>query len=209
MLKLRWAIVATAALVLSGSSARADQIVDLTFDEVAETPANGLTVEGITFGVTGPFPGDAFYNDSLFVATPADARNLSGSVLSGDSQNALTLTFFAGVFDIRFATLLSTTEATPSFFSVELISNALGSLGTINVGTTPLVAGGFSEGVFQRVGGPLVNRAVIRFDAAPGRFAIDNLRIRAVPEPGSLALLGLGGASLAALRRRRRAAIAS
>lgn len=192
MVKLRPAVLACVA-ILSASCAATAAPVTLRFDELArDTPANVASVLGISFSFTGPTPGDAFYNSSTFVVRPSDASLLSGSVLEGDSAGVLTIDFAAATDVLRFAVLLSSVETLSPGFTVNLFDTSLASLGSFNVPTTPTLATGFSEGEFVRTSGPLVRRAVIDFDDASGRFAIDNLTAQAIPAPTSLVLLGLG-----------------
>jgi hypothetical protein len=200
--------LACAAVVAPAAGAAAGTV--LTFSELpADTPVNGLTIQGVRLTYTGPSPDDAFYNSAIFLVGPADAANLSGSVLEGSSDGTLTIDFLEPTNHLRFAALLSTFDPLDPGLAVELFDAALVSLGSSPLAMSQQVAGtGFSEGVFEFNGGKvLLGRAVIDFADAPGRFAVDNLRAELVPEPGSLTTAGIGAVALAGigLRRRHRA----
>lgn len=196
------------------SLGRAEQIVSLTFDELpVETELNpSVTVEGITFTYAGG--GFAYYNSVITFDQGVDALNLEDSVLEGDTLGTLTIDFLAAALDLEFALALSTLETLTPGFSVTLFGPGHVLVGSIDLTTTPLIAGtGFSEGLFSWSGG-LIKRVVITFKASvaesAGTFAIDNLKARVVPEPSSLALAGIGLFAVVAahaLRRSRNARI--
>jgi len=199
MLRTRLTIIC-ASFVLCSLSAVA-HAVTLTFDEVPFQSVNGLTVNGVTFGfeVGGAPSSDAFYN--AFGPGPGTTSPLiNDPVLEGDVAGVLSLTLAKPANRFRFAAALSDFGALTPGFTVELFSPANLSLGIFSVDTNPLVV--FSEAQFGYFG-DFVQRAVIDFnDAAtgPGRFLIDQVSAT-VPEPISLALLGIGLAALSSTRR--------
>lgn len=199
MKKFNFAACVCLLLVMSGI-AQADPIT-IRFDELpAQTPVNGVSVMGVTFGfhVNNLPSTDARYN----VGGPGTSTFLQGPVLEGNAAGVLTLNFLTPTPLLQFGVARLTTAQLNPGATVQLFDVGLQSIGSFTVNTSPLIL--FSEGQFS-YSGALISRAVITFNnpSAGTRFALDNLSIDPVPEPATLALFGTGLASIAIKLRRR------
>lgn len=176
----------------------------ITFDEVATQPADGLLVEGVTFGfsIGGSSATDAIFNSEL----PVASTYLDDRVLSGPVTGLLSFQFAIPVFSFQFGLLLNTFDAEQPAAIVYLYDENSQSLGSVPLDSNPLVL--FSEGLFT-YSGPTVSRAEIAFSGttAADLFAIDNLDFQAdatdIPEPSTTLLIAIGLLSATAFARAR------
>jgi len=183
-----WVLVLCAG-VLRG---RADV---LTMDELPFQPVNGLTFKGVTFHFTiaGNPSSDANYHGSnggieTYVQDPS---------LEGNALGTLTLDFVAPTAGLQFGVARNMGGALTPGLQVSLYDASLSPLGNYSLNTS--VHNTFSEGQFNSA--LTIGRAVLTFPnaGAATRFAIDNLVVTPVPEPGpsglsALALVCFGAA---------------
>jgi hypothetical protein len=184
--------VSTSSLVFAGTIPvwgdevlSSDPIFNFDSDPVGKATPFTDTVSGL--GATFTSSGDP----GGFVVIPTFFSTLTGNVLidpgpAGLNNLTLTVAFSAA------QTSISMNFATNSVTGVPFTLNAFN--GALPVGTS--VASGviptgffFPEGVIS-FSGPAFNRVVLS-STAPD-FAIDNVSVNAVPEPGSLSLLVFG-----------------
>ncbi len=196
----------TAILLAVQSPANATTI---TFDELTPQPVDGLTFNGVTFGFTvGGSPStDAFFNVTFadFGIPGEAATNINDSALFGLSEGVLSLAFLAPVTTLSFGVAIADFGPFSPGFTVSLFDDLNILVGEFPVDTDSLVL--FSEGLFSYSGSPIGSATVAFADV--GAFVLDNLTFSGateVPEPATLAILGLGLLGIAGLRRRRRAA---
>lgn len=172
----------------------------LTMDEVATQPISGLSVSGVTFGftVSGLPSLDATYN----ISGPGTTTYIQDPSIEGSVFGLLQLNFSAPVTNLSFGVALNHFGSLAPGFSVHLFDTGLTSLGVFDVDTAPLVS--YSEGQFAYAGAS-VARAEISFANEAFRFAFDNLSFSSsnVPEPATVALVGLSGLGLFLFRRRK------
>jgi len=191
------------AAVIPLTAADLAGISPITFSGLADgTPVNGLTVGGVLFnylvnGVSSP--------NGIIDGGPGITRNISPPNIvniTGNANAVLRLTFAGPQARLGYGFALLGITPLPNATTVSLFdaSNAL--VGTLSANGLPDPAfpGGFL-GLESTV--PFV-RADLAFSMLAGAFAADNIRVgpAGVPEPTSLALLGIG--ILAATARRRR-----
>ncbi|MBL9138130.1 MAG: hypothetical protein JNK85_19840 [Verrucomicrobiales bacterium] len=201
---LRRAIGASIVASCLGSATTASASSWLTFDELPSQPVNGLAIAGVTFGfeVGGIASDDATYNVDLGFGS---TTFLSDPVLEGDATGVLRLIFAQPTAKLSFGLGLNSAADLAPAAIVELYDEGGLLLDSESVDTTGDLSLGISEGGFEWIsaagGASLV---VIDFNDQASRFALDNLRFEAVPEPGTfLAGALVAGLGLVAYRRRR------
>jgi len=195
------ACLAVFLLALPVSSWAAIDTTGLTvihFDELPPQPANGVSLEGVTFGFTG---GVATFDASnggqlTYVQDPS---------LEGDTTGTLTLTFASPTQVLQFGVALNNMVVDAPGFTVTLFAPSGAPIGTFPVTTNPLIS--FSEGLFT-YNGAYVKTAVITFTNAATSFAVDNLTfgLNPVPtlDPVALTFLALAIAVMGAVLLRRK-----
>ncbi|GJD17246.1 hypothetical protein RIVM261_022020 [Rivularia sp. IAM M-261] len=193
------------------STTNADAVTKLTFDELGfPTPVDNLTVKGVTFDykIDGVDSNEAMYNASFPPQLPSGLlANVQQPLLEGNAKGILSLDFAAPVAALEFAVGVEAFRPLAPGFSVELLDQALNSLGITAVNTAPLAI--LSEGLFKYSGAP-IKKAILSFNSElflnPNnpRFSLDNLTYTAVPEPSSVIALLASSAIGACLYRVRK-----
>lgn len=179
--------------------------------------ASGITLDGVNF-VGFTLPGNTFGDETYILGaisppnSPADAYEINGTDALVGGRQTLTATFAAGT--TAFGTDIG--EANVSGPPITIDANVLLDNGQTYSQTLNFVPGssqfiGFTDGT-DITGVTFFDPADSAQDPIGTPYAIyDNFSFGsaaapAVPEPGSLSLLGLGlGGVLLATRRRRRA----
>ena len=183
------------SLVLSS-----DPVFNFDSDVVGKATPFTDTVLGL--GATFTSSGDP----GGFAVTPTFLSTLTGNVLLDPGPaglNNLTLTIVFSAVQTSISMNFATNSATGVPFNLNAFNGASAVGSASATGVIPL---GFSfpEGVVS-FSGPSFNRVVLSSPSALD-FAIDNVSVSAVPEPGSLSLLGfgaLGAIAISGLRRVR------
>jgi hypothetical protein len=206
MTKTKSTYLALLAVLLSPMAANAGLIQigigGFSGGETVETYGLDQTfvpVDGVTFsGVLHNFTVLALPSlDAVIDSGPGNTNNITVANIEGDATGILSLLFPGLQSRVGFGFALSAGgSAVIELFDVSNIS--LGSITLLGV-PDPSFAGGFL-GVESST---LFSRAEVSF-LSPGRFAFDNLRFENVPEPGTLALLGIGLFGMGLARRRRK-----
>jgi hypothetical protein len=198
--------LALAAATLVGTLSAAANATTVDFGSISQQAANGVTLDGVTFGYT-EF-GSASPEAQVGVDVgPGVAQSIQGSALVGPTDGLLTLSFASPVQQISFGIAETTDLTLAPGFTVSVFDAAGHILQTSNVNTSSLVL--FSEGDFNYDGGA-ASSLVISFDATDanefvlGPVTYTTASSTPVPEPANIgifavALIGLG----ATIMRRR------
>jgi hypothetical protein len=182
--------------------------ITLQFNELPPTPVNGVSIDGVTFGYSGPDGATATYGATAGVNVLTE--NLTDPVLLGDTSGTLTLAFAAPTTVLSFDIALSTTNSITDGYQVALTDQS-NPVSSQEFNLSPIVA--YAEDVFS-YSGAAIDFATITFpntvdseDEAVVNFAIDNLTFdtsaSSTPEPGTVSLLGGGLLALGFCARRR------
>jgi hypothetical protein len=189
-----------AAALLGSLSAVTANATTIDFGSVPEESANGVTLDGVTFGYTefGSASPEALVGVDVGAGV---AQGITSSALVGPTDGVLTLSFASPVGQIGFDVAETTNLSLTPGYSVSVFNAAGTLLTTTNVDTNPLVL--FSEGEFNYNGGP-ASSVVISFDSVDANeFALGPVTY-GVPEPADIGILAVGLIGLGATVMRRR-----
>jgi hypothetical protein len=180
--------VAVAVLLAPGSALAAKQTVTLRFDELSTRPANGVSINDLTFryDIGGAPSTDATYN----AFGPGSITYVQDPSLEGSTSGRLTLVFDRPTGSLDFGLALSTFGSLTPGATVQLFNPGGHSRGVVALNTSSILS--FTEGRFTYSGGA-IGRAVITFNSTfAARFALDNLSFeqRGVPRSRALAAGG-------------------
>ena len=186
-----------------------------TFDLNDTTTRSRLGLGNTTGVVSEAVEGDAFLGrdtGAASVGAPIDLLPSGGNTFAfttggGTAGNSGPLVFLDGDGNDLFVTatnpgglfFLDSVDLTAASADPTTSASIFGSVG----GATPvLLATTTSTGSNQVTGAPIaVDTLFFNTSVASASNRFDNIVVTAVPEPGSLALLGLGGAALLIRRR--------
>lgn len=165
--------------------------------QVPNAEVNGLVVDGITFQYS------LGNGQVLLDGGPGITNNITPLNIVSVGANSGTLTMLlpspVNTFGYGFAVLSTLTLSSATTISLFDGSNPVGSL-AFGGAPDPTFTGGFA-GIWSTV---LFDRVDVAFDSVGATaFALDNIRMTTVPEPGSLALLAVAFVGLAASRLRK------
>jgi hypothetical protein len=180
--------VVFAVLLVPASALAVKQTVTLRFDELSTRPANGVSINGVTFryDIGGAPSTDATYN----AFGPGSTTFVQDPSLEGSTSGRLTLAFDRPTGTLAFGLALSTFGSLSPGATVQLFNPGGHSRGVIALNTSSIVS--FTEGRFTYSGGA-IGRAVITFNSTfAARFALDNLSFeqRGVPRRRAFAAGG-------------------
>jgi len=186
---------AQAGAISSGAFSGGENLID--FESFAVPPAGPFMHMGVTFSEASSGSGSPGWRviNNLFVG---------GSEVLGDNAGISDITLdFAMAFD-RIGLDVGLGPAT---YDVSFFDTGLSLLGTVTIGPfANSVANGFAG--WEDAGG-ISRLQIIETSGENNRVGgLDNIRfenVNAVPEPGTLALFGLGLAGLGVARRRKAA----
>jgi hypothetical protein len=188
------------ALAVSRACGAPAVVYHLTMDDLPLQPVHGLAHElGVEFAFTvnGQPSDDALYasggpGTTTFIQDPSIEGNSMGTLFVGFSEPVPFVQF--GVARSEIARGVA---AIVEVFDAENVSQ-----GVTNLSLLPMLT--YPEGQFTYNGTP-ISRFTLRFAPAPaaGRFAFDNLRFGAIPEPATGAIVAAVAGMLGAMRRRR------
>jgi hypothetical protein len=179
-----------AVCLVTGSALAVKQTVTLRFDELSSRPANGVSLNGVTFSydIGGAPSADATYN----AFGPGSTRFVQDPSLEGSTSGRLTLAFDRPTGSLDFGLALSTFGSVTPGASVQLFNPGGHSRGVIPLNTSSSSSFAFSDGRFEYSGGA-IGSAVITFNStAAARFALDNLSFEQRGVPRSRAFSASG-----------------
>ena len=166
-------------------------------------PPVGTVIDGGTFGgVLHAFSvGGAPSLDAIINGGPGNTNNITFANIEGNALGVLSLSFALSQVEIGFGYALLSGTPGLSGVTVELFDALDASLGSLSfVGfPDPGFIGGFA-GVASSI--PFL-RAEVSFNAAPSRFAFDNLQLAPIPEPSGVLLFSVGMLVVGAALRRQ------
>jgi len=151
----------------------ATRLTTLTMDELPPTPADGLTIGGVTFGyqVGGVNSADATFGGG----GPGSITFVQDPSLEGGTAGVLTVRFAKPTTVVRFGVALSTFgDLTPGVI-IKLFNPGGQLRQTISLSTHSGVS--FTEALFN-YSGAAVGKIELTFSSAASRFAFDNLTYR-------------------------------
>jgi hypothetical protein len=176
----------------------------INFGELPMQNANGVSIDGVTFGYSGPDGAEAIYGYSIGIPT----ENLSDPVLYGATSGTLTVSFADLTSIISFDIVLGTAASVADGYNVDL-SDGGTDVFSQSYDVDPQII--LAESVFSYSGAP-INLLTLAFpnttdsdDNQVASFAIDNLTFDppATPEPGAVSLLTIGFLALGVFARLR------
>lgn len=192
----------TLMLVFGISFCSANTVIN--FGELAMQNANGVSIDGVTFGYSGPDGAEAIYGYSLGIPT----ENLSDPVLYGATSGTLTISFADPTAMVSFDIVLGTAASVEDGYNVDLSDGGTGVFSQSYDIDPELI---LAEDVFSYSGAP-INLLTLTFpntvDSDSNQvasFAIDNLTFDTIPtpEPGAVSLLTIGLMALGVFARQR------
>lgn len=184
-----------AGLYVAPQSNFTSVIVDFT-EVPLGTPINGLTIDGFSFAEVGG-------NTTVTIGGPGNTNNITqpaAQSFANPAGNFVSITMPTAMGEFGFGYSILAFGTVPDGVTITLFDGVtnLGSLVYAAV-PDPTFPGGFA-GIGSTT--PFT-RAELRFSPSAVAYDFDNLRANPAPEPGTLALLGLALAGLAATRRRK------